>query len=108
CPGLQLSARKTENLGRVGGEHLYQTQQRHVAGVIQAKGGSQHGLKADCTHGSFREGLTLGVHVLRVMRGDDDVELTVLQRLDHSNPIILGSEWRRETEEGAVFANIIL
>ena len=54
------------------------------------------------------EGQALGLDVLRIVVGDDDVDGAVRQRLDHRLPVVLVAQRRRELEEGAVVADVVL
>ena len=83
-------------------------EQRHVAIVVQPQRRAEQRLQPDRAGGRVGEGQALGVDVLRVVRGDDDVDGAVAQRLDHRQPVVFGAQRRRQPEEGAVFADIVL
>jgi hypothetical protein len=58
--------------------------------------------------GGLGEGLALGVDVLRVVARHDDVDGAVGDRRDHGQPVVLGAQRRRQLEEGAVGADVVL
>ena len=72
------------------------------------EGRRQHRFQPDGAVGGIGEGQALGVDVLRIVRGDDDVDRAVGQRLDHRHAVVLGAQRRRQLEEGAVFADVVL
>ena len=72
----------------------------------QARG--QHGLQADRAGFGLGERQALGLDVLRIMVGDDDVEQAGGERGDQALAIGLAAQRRRELAEGAVGADVVL
>ncbi len=75
--------------------------------MMQAKCGRQHGLEPDCPIGSLAEGQALGVDVLRIMRGDDDVDLAPSPAHRPSPCVVFRAQRRIELEEGPVLADVV-
>ena len=68
----------------------------------------QQRLEPDRAVRRFGEGQALGLDILRIVVGHDDVDRAVDQRLDHRQPVVLVPQRRRELEEGAVVADVVL
>ena len=74
----------------------------------EAEARGEHRLQPDRAVGGLGEGLALALHVLRVVRGADDVDGAVGECCDQRLPVVLGAERRRHLEEGAVGADVVL
>ena len=73
---------------------------------MEREGRGEHGLKPDRPKFCLREGQTLGIGALRIVRGDDDIDRAVGDALDQCAPIFLGAKWRRKFEKGAIGTDI--
>ena len=68
----------------------------------------QHRLEADRARRGFGERQPLGLDVLRIVVGDDDVDQAVSERLDQRQPLVLAAQRRVEFQEGAIVADVDL
>ena len=68
----------------------------------------KQGLETDRAVGGFGEGQALRLDVLRIVVGDDHVDDAVGKPVDHRLPVVLVAQRRRELEEGAVVADVVL
>lgn len=76
--------------------------------MIQPKRGGKQGFQADGAVLGLGPGVALGLHVLRVVVGANDVDGAVGDRRDHRLPVVLVAQGRRHLEEGAVGADVVL
>ena len=68
----------------------------------------QHGLDADRARRGFAERQALGLDVLRIVIGDDDVDQPLRQRSDEFEPFGLAAQRREHFQEGAIVADVVL
>ena len=108
APLCEAALRQAHDVGRPAGHGAQQHGQRDLAGMDEPQPRRQHGLHADSPVRRFRKGLALRLHVLRIVVGDDDVDHALRQRLHHREPVLLVAQRRRELEEGAVVADVVL
>ena len=74
----------------------------------EAQGGREQGLEPDGAVRRLGEGQPLVLHILWIVVRDDHVDGAVGQRLDHRLPVVLVAQRRRELQEGAVIADVVL
>ena len=88
APGFSVPASRPKIwAGRVDRASIRRIR-RHVAAVIEAQGRSQHRFEPDRAVGGIGEGQALGIDILRIVRGDDDVDRAVGKRLDHRHAVV--------------------
>jgi hypothetical protein len=104
----QRSAGQAEQFCGRARQRFDQPQQRHIAIVMQPERCPEQRFQPDRAGRCIGKRQALGVDILRIMRGHDDVDGAVLERLDHRQPVVLGAQRRRQPEEGAVFPDIIV
>ena len=103
----QAARLQPQDVGGLRRHGLDEAGQRHAIVVVKRQGCGQHGLESDCPIGGLGEGQALGVGTLRIVAGDDDVDGAVRHRFHQRAPVILGAQWRRQLEEGAVGADVV-
>ena len=74
----------------------------------EAQGRREQGLEPDRAVRGFREGQPLRLDVLRIVVGDDHVDDAFAKAGDDRLPVVLVAKRRRELEEGAVIADVVL
>ena len=67
--------------------------------VIEAQRGGEQGLEADGAVGGLGEGPALRVGVLRIVSGDDHVDIAAGDTLDHGPAVVLGAQRRRSLKK---------
>ena len=82
--------------------------QGDLPGMDEPQGRRQQGLEADRPVRGLREGQALGLDVLRIVVGHDHVDGAVRQGRDDGLPVVLVAQRRRELQEGAVVADVVL
>ena len=100
-------AREESRRGRVDSA-LSNWGQGDVAGGNEAQRCRQHGLDADCPGLAFGEGQAFHLDVLRIVIRDDDVDEAGGHALDQRLAVLLPPQRRRQFEEGAVVADVVL
>ena len=104
----QPSGRKPEDFGRPRRQGAQEPGQGDAFRMDEAQGGREQGLEPDGAVRRLGEGQPLVLNILWIVVRDDHVDGAVGQRLDHRLPVVLVAQRRRELQEGAVIADVVL
>ena len=73
----------------------------------EAQGRCQQRLEADRAIGSFRERAPFVVGILRIVAGDDDIDVAGGQRLHEGRAILFAAQGRANFEIGSIGADVV-
>jgi hypothetical protein len=103
---LQPPAGQFEQLCRTAGHGREQRQQRDRTVVIELQGRGQQRLHAQRAVGGLGEGAALHIGVLRVVAGDDHIDVAAAQAIYHGPAVLFPPQRRLHLAIAAVLADI--
>ena len=104
----KLADRQLEDLGRTGGHRADKAGKRNMARRDQSQARRQHRLDADRARRRLGEREPLGLDVLRIVVGADDVDEACAQGLDQRHALVFGAQRRAQLQKSAIVADIEL